>query len=343
MSALLHAHKQLLAKIALKKKELQRLAARVDTVMMEAGRRMQPVVAEIEELDLQCHQLFAELFSRQRQSRRTITGIKGIYRMLQDLGVLSPRHPPAEDSFGGGKKGARPVDNAGQTEPPPRPREGGGFSARRPSDGTAAQSLRGLFRRLATVLHPDKVQQEEEKARLTEVMKELTQAYQDGDLARLIELERIWAAGADITPQSDELGRRCATLAQTNEELRVQLDQILRELKDLRRSPPAELLKDFDRAARHGAKEPIEAMVEEAKEHFERLRELHGFVGAFRDGKLALEEFLDGPPSLRGVPEDFDDMLDSLFDLTSAAQSKRRQRGKRRGAGRVPNLDDIPF
>ena len=80
-----------------------------------------------------------------------------------------------------------------------------GVSARRPDDGAIGQSVRGVFRKLAEALHPDKVQAEEEKRWRTEVMKEITRAYQDGDLARLLELERTWMVSGQMAFASEEV------------------------------------------------------------------------------------------------------------------------------------------
>jgi hypothetical protein len=334
-----------LTKIALKKKELLRLTTKIDTVLREASARMQPLTVEITRLDQQCHALFAELLARKRQSRRARTAVKEIYQTLQAAGLLSPRRAE-EPLFGAAEsEGGWDADPAWDAEPPRQP-GGGGFSARRPGDGEASQSLRGLFRRLAMALHPDKVQLDEEKARRTELMKELTQAYKDGDLARLIELERMWAAGAEPTPQTGEIDRRCAALVQTNEALRAQLDQLMRELRELRRSPHAALLKDAERAARQSGQPPIDLMVAEAIEHSEKLAELLDFALAYRDGKMDLNEFLEGPPSMRdpGMPADVDEVLDGLLALSEALFSERRpRRKKRRGANQPPGWNDIPF
>jgi predicted RNase H-like nuclease (RuvC/YqgF family) len=144
----------------------------------------------------------------------------------------------------------------------------------------------------AEALHPDKVQVEEEKERRTEAMKESTRAYQDGDLARLLELERTWMVGGELSSaseESDELERRLATLERTNEALRAQLDQLTGELKELRRSPQAELWSQAERAAKGSGVTPVEWMVQDASVQLEHLRELVGFITSFRDGQIDLD------------------------------------------------------
>ena len=55
-----------------------------------------------------------------------------------------------------------------------------------------------------------------------------------------------------------EIERRCATQERTNEALREQLDQLTWELKELRRSPQAELFSQAERAAKGTGMTPVE-------------------------------------------------------------------------------------
>ena len=329
LSALLHAHERLLEKIKLKRRELQRLEERLHTTMSAAESRLHPVIVDIGKLDRELHALFAELLTRKRQPRSTIAAIQGLYRTLQQSGLLSP-YSPADHDSADRREDSAPGKPATEGTAPPPSKEDGGVTARRPGEGAAGQSLRSLFRRLAEALHPDKVQLEDEKHRRTEAMKEITRAYQDGDVARLLELERRWLVGSALSPPGDELDRRCAALGQTNEALRVQLDEIIRELKALRRSPQTAFLQDFARTAQRSGKDPIDAMVDGAKEDRDRLRELQALVGDFRDGKIDLKELLRGPRATRRQePDEFEVFLDELFEQT-AEHGKKRGKKRRR-------------
>lgn len=343
LSSLLREHQQLLTKIKQKKRELQRLSERMQTTLAEASRRVAPLLAEIERLDGELHALFTELLARKRQPRGVTAAVKRIYRSLQEGGVLSPAAPaPTYDKRSGGSAGR--WDSSAAEEP-----EAGGYSAPRPGarEGTAGQSLRGLFHRLAAEVHPDRAQHEDEKARRTEAMKELTRAYQDGDLARLLELEKIWLVAGELPAARDELNEldeRCATLGRTNAALRSQLDQVKKELKELRRSPQAVLLSDLERSAKLRGEDQFASAISEAQEHVDYLRELLDFVGKFRAGEIDVDELLAGPPSTRDDDaEDLEDLLD--FDaLFMDALKPRSPRGKtRRRTTRTSPPGDIPF
>ncbi|HRI49334.1 MAG TPA: hypothetical protein PLW65_04060 [Pseudomonadota bacterium] len=347
LSSLLREHQQLLTKIKQKRRELQRLTERMQTTLAEASRRVAPLLAEIERLDGELHALFSELLARKRQPRGVTAAVKRIYQTLQQAGVLSPAAPaPAPTYEDRARASAGRWESAAADGEP----EAGGYSAPRPGarEGTAGQSLRGLFHRLAAEVHPDRAQHEDEKARRTEAMKELTRAYQDGDLARLLELEKIWLVAGELPAARDELSDlddRCATLGRTNAALRSQLDQIKKELKELRRSPQAVLLSDLARSAARTGEDQFASAITEAQEHVDHLRELVDFIGKFRAGAIDLDELLAGPPSTRDQALDDDlDLEDFDALLRDALKQQRSPRGKaRRRAGRTGPPGDIPF
>jgi chromosome segregation ATPase len=339
LQSLLREHQQLLVKIRQKKRELQRLSERLQATFTETSRRLAPLLQTIAELDRQLHALFAELLARRRQPRSVTAALQRIYKILQQGGVLSLTNAaaasaPDPDASADGRTAA--------ADP-----QAGGHSAARPgaSEGAVGQSLRGLFHRLAAAMHPDRAQHEPEKARRTEAMKELTRAYQDGDLARLLELERLWLLAGDLPAARDELDQRCATLLRTNAALRSQLDEIKKELKALRRSPQAELLCDIERSARLHGEDQLADAVCEAQEHGEHLRELLAFIGSFRDGEIGLAELLAGPPSAAGPHDELDPEVESVdFAEELLRDSRPRRRGKARHRAMRPGpAGDPPF
>ncbi len=344
MLALLRQHKALLQKIKSKRKALAGLEDRVRQ-MSQTVASMQPLVDESQRLDVEVHALFAELLARPRQPRATRRVVAEIYATLEDMGVLSPRdldqvfpdvttEPATNDD--------EPFAHA-RTPPP----GAGGFSARPPGSGPAAESLRDLFRRLAGALHPDKVQNETEKDRRTEIMKEVSRAYQDGDMARLLDLERTWMEADTFAKQGDDVDRRCATIARTNEALRTQLKELTQEVWELRHSPPMEMMRHFGRTT---GERGLASLMAGAKEEIARLQGLRDFVVSFRDGKITLDEFIGGPQGTPGseAPDD-DDMddtadafLESLLGLATAMEPRRQQKKPRWSkGGRRPG--DIPF
>ncbi|MEP6655492.1 MAG: J domain-containing protein [Myxococcales bacterium] len=346
LSALMREHNQLLKKIARKRKDFEGLSRRIqETGTALAGAR--PLIAEAERLDLEIHALFDELLARNRRPRGSRRLVVALYEMLQQIGVLSFRATGVDSQDDWGLDDDHSVGAGSDADGGPTA-DSAGPSARRPGDAPEDQSLRGIFRRLATALHPDKVQDETEKARRTELMKVILRAYEERDLACLLNLESTWmAGGGPVTAgdqfEGDDVERRCAHIQRMNEALRAQLRTVLRELKDLRRSPQAQSMRNLRRPTAPGEQDPLAMMIAGAEVQLARTRDLRDFVVSFREGRITIEEFLRGPPSVRQQQpdDDYDDacdddqaafnaVIDMLFADVSAAPVKRRTKKARR-------------
>ena len=330
VAALLQEHQRLLAKIKQKKAERTRLLAGIDEAMSIGQREGLPLTGELLAMDRQIHALFAELLARKKQPRKTLKIVREVYSFLQATEQISPSWFAAEESGEPGEPeweswppqgdSYQQEGESAKEEIPPWAQ--GGVTAKRGGEGSGTGSLRGLFHRLASALHPDKVQDDESKAERTEVMKELTQAYQAGDLARLIELERIWLLSMETetlsasSTQRDEMDERCAQLDARNFALRLQLEEEKSALRELRRSPQACFLADMKRMAKGSNQSPAEAWVESLRQQREDLRQLVQFVCSYRDGQIDIDTFHRGPmmgPLHEGPMESHAANEDELF------------------------------
>lgn len=355
LAALTFEHGRLLKAIADKKNE----HARFDRDLHNTASGLlgvEPIREETLAVERQIHRLFRDLMARKGQNRKARRAIGLVYEMLQDQGVLSPEdqdRPGDLDDSRENDPGDQPFDaqhgrgdsapgwgHGGRHPAPPPPPGAGGFSARRPSDAEGDRSLRGLFRRLAMAMHPDRVADAAEKVRRTEAMKEITRAYEERDLARLLHLEQTWMnAGvldAEGTPD-DSLARKVAHLERMNQDLRAQLRALAQALRELRRSPAGalhlELRREAQRAQRHAGRssrsvDPVAALMAEAKMALCSLQDLRAFVMAFRDGNLTLDAFMRGPAG--GA---------SGIGRSGAAHGEARPSNPRRGARSRPDDD----
>jgi hypothetical protein len=202
-----------------------------------------------------------------------------------------------------------------------------GYSATKPSEKNTGL-LRSLFRKLAVALHPDKVQDEKERATLTSVMKEVTRAYESGDVARLVEIERKWLARTVVPEQPADVASRITELLAANKELRRQLRALTAELKELKQSSvgfsPAR-----GRGGRAGA---VRSEVEEMVAHIERelaeLRAVRDFAQRFADGDIDTAEFLLGP-ELEDADDPFEQMLAEVLEAMADAPRPRKRAPRR--------------
>jgi hypothetical protein len=180
-------------------------------------------------------------------------------------------------------------------------------------------------------------------------MMEVTRAYEEGDFARLIEIEQQWMTGGNVDSAThDETAKRVA-IERTIKELQLQLKGVTSELRHVRASSPLRELLGNHRKRNTNNEGPIDAMVAEANGDLERMRQILDFVRSFNERKISLAEFVQGPACLR--PDNFDDefdfvriALDSLFDEFEMVPVNRQKGPRSRRKPKHPSVaDDVPF
>jgi hypothetical protein len=357
-NALRLERQRLLGEIDRRRRELSKALAEIDLTKTEVDAALAPIAARQTDTEREIHALFAKLLAPGRLAKRKRAKVRQIYRTLQEIGLISPvEEGPFGDSsdWVGDERGYEAED--GDTGP----FEGadsfgaphGGFdfgaaqvrSANRLPDDEKHRTLRTLFKRLVVTLHPDRARHADEVARRTAAMKEVTQAYESGDLAQLINLDERFTGGGMLgnvatTPsQIDTLERIVA-------DLKAQLRRQLDELRMVRRSDAFRAAKDLQRL-RNAGEDPIGMLAEEEQGRLDDLVATRDFVAAFEESKMSFSDFVRGP-SLRADGDDgvgpelddmFDEMLAQLIDAEAAATAPRR----RRRSGRKPPPDPIPF
>jgi hypothetical protein len=326
LQAALADHDKLLARAARRRAVRDQLEQDLRHAVTQLASRMASLIEETRSLDEEIHAMFDALAGDRSRPRGERKKIRRLHRELEGR-VISQRGFWEDSSAPGAAQdpeGDVPGDDLR-----------GAPSAPRPPDRSA---LRGLFRRLAEVLHPDKVQDPADKAARTEAMKQINVAYQDGDFARLVQLERTWSTtGAPLGGRAeDDVDRRLEALETANGELRAQLRQLEREIRVLRTSPDGELAREVKR---HGT---VDALTQQAEEELRILRAVRDFVRGFRDRKISLEAFLDGP-DLGGADEDDDEVIVDMAEAMAAlvmlmhdeglAGAATKGRSRRKGAG----------
>lgn len=191
--------------------------------------------------------------------------------------------------------------------------------------GKDAELLRSLYRKLTLALHPDRASDPAEAARLTALMKELTRAYAEQDLAQLMEMERTWLAQS-ASDAEQELEARAARLQAANRELRGQLRQLAARLKEGQHWLP-----DGSWTQRDGPADARELAARIGEMLQRELRQVEGWRDAalaLAAGQISLLQFMLGP---RSALEE-DEVLDALDELLEGA--RRARPGPRSGSRR---------
>ncbi|MBP0017694.1 MAG: J domain-containing protein [Cyanobacteria bacterium SBLK] len=314
-------HQWLLKQIKRKRKELTNFLEQMKEIAVEVSRRSRPFHEQLIELDREIHAVFEEIFTTRKFGKQSRKKIEKVYRMLQMMGLISPKrleHPENEDEIDNEEFYQSDDDreefnddfNSGNSD-----REDNSPPEHQNSHEDL-QQMRQSFLRLASIFHPDKVTDGEKKEDYEEIMKEVNRAYEEGDMARLLELERQYELEKSINldnASGSEIERQCDRLEKNNQMLKVQYESIKSELRWMRRTPEGEMVKEYRSLVRQGF-DPIEEIVAEAKNHIEEVEEIRDFVADFRDKKMSIKDFVRGPYSGQPQVVEVDgDMLDEIL------------------------------
>jgi hypothetical protein len=320
LSALLAERERVLRDVQRRKQRLERAASRMRESAQATLEKLGPLIARQEALAAEISALFEELLAPGRLSASARKKVVRVRRMLEEQGVLDGSPNP----FPGGEDDENNVSPFGSdSEPTWAPDGPPGYSPRdvasAPQHGQAPSrdTLRALFRRLARSVHPDLAAHEPERERRTEAMKQVTQAYEAGDLARLLELESAWKAGERI-PATGDSEERCRELERVIRELRAQAKDLARQLRELERAMPRPMTKTS-----------IDDLVAQGETELEAGEHIRDFVRGFRDGQITLAQFVRGPDL------GHDDDADLLIFEMALEMARRADSGARRGRARA--------
>jgi predicted nucleic acid-binding Zn-ribbon protein len=318
-------NEKLLKKISKKRQELDKFVGDVEEIGREMITRGSVFMSQIQELDQEIHQIFTRIFDTRKMGKNTAQMVEEVYFCLQSSQAISINPKRRPKSFLEQMLGLDPNFNDSDDESDESEAENGsrgkGFGNYFDSeddeptdkiDREEARKIRQTFLRLAAVFHPDKLEDESKKDDYEEVMKEVNAAYQRGDLARLLEIEKQYNVGEiiDLT-NADDLTIRCRQLDRENELLKEQQVSIQKEMKEMKKSQPGQMLKEYQTLKKQGI-EPIEELMAEAENNLENVQIIRDFVLSFCNKEITVEKFKRGPV-LKEMYEDDDD--DDFFDF----------------------------
>jgi hypothetical protein len=296
-------HDRLLRKISKKRAALETTRELTRDLIRTFVARVEPLRQQLEALAGEVRELFEVLLgSASALSRRDQARVRRVYAAVIENLPLGLGQPPPPEA---GNADFAEQEHATRSKPARRPRPqksrqredtsvDAGASA--PKPGAQAPTLRSLFKRLVAALHPDKVRDETEKAERTLVMKDATRAFEAGDVARLIELERSFLASVPIGDDPADLVREAGQVARANTELRRQLRALTAEHKQLKLSTPFRIEVPAGDGARARAFAELERRLAGSQREVDEFRLLRDFVRRFATGGMGLAQFLVGPP-----------------------------------------------
>ena len=317
LEALEKEHQWLLKQIKKKRTEQKNFLEQMRSVATEIHGRCTPCFQKMASLDEEIHALFDEILTTRKLGKQTRKNIEQVYRSLQVGGIISVKlnlteeddipedffeAEEEENDFSDSRNENKENSYRYQEVPPD-------FSAANKTG--ESKKIRQTFLRLAEIFHPDKVTDSDIQMRHTEIMKEINKAYQEGDLARLLEIERLHQVEESFSIDSeDDLTRQCNKLEQHNEFLKTQYENLKQELRLAKSTDEGQMVSGYRKAVREGI-DPIAQMVQEVESEIEVISSICNFVKNFRDKKITIKEFLAGPPILQQRNQE---IIDQLFE-----------------------------
>jgi uncharacterized protein YfkK (UPF0435 family) len=283
---------KLIKQIETNRTKVTNLHDSIDQVRIQFAERVAPMRQKMSELDEKLHAVFQDIFAGRKLGKKSRQDIETIYHRLQMQGIISPQHLPIESE-----------ESSIFEDEPDRENYAGRFPQEfaediAKPDREELKKIRQLFLRLADSFHPDKVTDIAEKEYRTEIMKEINLAYQDGDLARLLAIEKQQELGLIIDrDSSDDMTRHCAKVEAENNYLKEQLETIKQQLKATKRTELGEMTAIFKRITKYGG-DPIKEALNDFEIHISQVEKTYEFVLAFRDRRITIKEFLQGPEEM---------------------------------------------
>ncbi|MEH1962115.1 MAG: J domain-containing protein [Nostoc sp.] len=314
------SHQSLLKQIKRKRTELNNFVEQMRIFTTEIFHKASPSFQKMAELDQDIHTLFEEIFTTRKFGKQTFKNIEAVYLQLQLTGIISQKtngkqfsteldelfdNPEPESDFC--RETAKGRYQHWQTQESVEESHG----EARTED---KRKIRETFLRLAEIFHPDKVKDSETQTYNTEIMKSINQAYQEADLARLLEIERLHQVGEIIDLNSeDDLTRKCGTIEQQNQILLTQYENLKRELRLAKNTHVGTMVSDSRKAAKKGI-DVMALMVETIDNQINVVSQIRDFVKDFREQKITIKEFLGGPPTLRSLDDEImSDILEQML------------------------------
>ncbi|MEL6458214.1 MAG: J domain-containing protein [Cyanobacteria bacterium J06621_15] len=313
-------HQWLLKQIKKKRTEQKNFLEQMRSVATEIHSRCTPCFQKMASLDEEIHSVFDEILTKRKLGKQTRRNIEQVYRSLQAGGIISVKFNPSEgntledffdieeeeDNFFDSEN--ENSDSHEDSEQQYRQAQPDFSSANKAGE---SKKIRQTFLRLAEIFHPDKVTDSDIQMHHTEIMKEINKAYQEGDLAKLLEIERLHQVEETFSIDSeDDLTRKCNKLEQHNEFLKNQYENLKSELRLAKNTNEGQMVSGYRKAVKEGI-DPISQTVEQIESEIEVISSICNFVKDFRDKKITIKDFLAGPPVLQQRNQE---IIDELFE-----------------------------
>ncbi len=300
-------HQWLLKQIKRKRSELKNFLDQMRSIATKIFQQATPLSQKMIALDAEIHHLFEEILTTKKWGKKSRKDITSVYHSLQIMGILSPKFDDDDDELDevfsdssfddfNAEPGAD-FFNHDKNDRHSHQEHSDNLFGETQGKSSQSRQIRQTFLKLAALFHPDKVTDQETQMHHNEIMKEVNRAYQEGDIARLLEIEKQHHLQEDIDLKKttkSEIERLCLQREKDNQLLKTQYENLKRELRLTRKTPEGEIVKDYRACQKQGI-DAVAEMILELESQVKQIKNIRNFVQDFRDKKITIKEFLKGP------------------------------------------------
>jgi hypothetical protein len=305
-------HKKILKQIKTKQTEIDKLTTKMQDIMQEVATKSMPIMQKVHEADAKIHELFKEILEKRKFGKKSKSDVRRVYLSLQTQGIISANLEFLDDEDDDDEDDDFDFDPEFASffgEGNPNSGEGGGHKGyhsfrdmleNTPQiDRDEQKKMRQVFLRLAEIFHPDKCLEHDLAEHYAEIMKEVNQAYQSGDFAKLLAIEKQYQAGQAIDLENEsDLDRRCQGLEHQNSVLKNQYERLKTDLRMTKSTQEGQMATEYTKIVKTGIN-PIDVLTNEVQEQLDITTEVLEFVQSFYDKKITIKKFMEGPEVLQ--------------------------------------------
>jgi hypothetical protein len=319
-------HQKVLKQIKSKQTDIDKLGEKMEEIARKVTAKSLPMMHQLQEIDAKIHELFQQILARPKLGKQSKQNIKKVYNSLQFQEIISPNFDDEDEDeddyeFNDNEFEAEFRAYFNRQEPDFEDEDYGQNSRnqfREAIDGSdkidreEQKKMRQLFLRLADIFHPDKCLEHDRAEEFAEIMKEVNQAYQTGNFAKLLAIEKQYEGGLEIDLNNEnDLVRRCDRLEHEIHVLKNQFDRLKQDLKSAKATQQGQMTTEYVKLSKSGI-DPIDVLTNEIQERLDLAAEVHQFVQDFYDKKITIKRFMEGPDSLSKESIDLDDFLEEI-------------------------------
>jgi hypothetical protein len=186
--------------------------------------------------------------------------------------------------------------------------------------------IRKIFLRLATRFHPDKARNKKEQDILHERMQRINEAYKNGDIAALLEIEAQYTSldsfpAEETTGLAEFLQKQIDATTQEIELLQSQLVRVASELKNINYSEVGRMHMQSKKRDN-----PLHEITAGMDETIESLTMLRDGLKEFLETGVMPDFLMQELQPEETIEIDFDELLDALIQMEEQQQRNKRKK-----------------